>query len=311
MSRDVPRVSVGLAVFNGEDYVGEAIDSVLGQTYEDFELVISDNASTDQTEEICRAYAAMDPRVRYFRNDHNIGGANNENRTFLLSRGEYFRWLGHDDRFAAPLLAESVAVLDAEPSVVLCHTQVILIDADGNEIGLLDRNRAASEKARERFCQLTGWDHGCEELYGLIRSDVMHKTRLQPNYTDSDRTLLAQLSLYGRFYQIPKPLFYRRIHQQGSTHVYPEWRERMAWFFPDMSQSKITMPHWSQFLHYLEVISHAPISVSERMGCYSHMVSWLLNKNGRSMAKDLLLATAGILHRPLKAVQRVQRGTNT
>jgi glycosyltransferase involved in cell wall biosynthesis len=299
MSKDVPRVSIGLAVFNGGKYLTQAIDSILAQTYRDFELIISDNASTDRTEEICRAYAAKDMRIRYYRNDTNIGGANNENRTFLLSRGEYFRWAAHDDVCTPQLLAKCVAVLDREPSVVLCHTKVVLIDENGDSLGLIDRDKATSTRPYERFRDLTSWDHSCEELYGLIRSDVLRKTRLQPNYTDSDRTLLSELGLYGRFYQIPEPLFYRRIHPQMSTQVFPEWRGRMAWFFPDLNEDKILLPHWSQFFHYLQVITQAPIPFGERVRCYLHIGHWLAHRHGRSMAKDLLLALIKLLRSPL------------
>ena len=96
MHRDVPLVSIGMPVFNGEDYVEAALDSILTQTFTNFELIISDNASTDRTEEICNDFADSDDRIRYYRQEKNLGAAANFNRVFELSSGKYFKWAAHD-----------------------------------------------------------------------------------------------------------------------------------------------------------------------------------------------------------------------
>ena len=127
-----PRVSVGMPVYNGQRYVKAALDSVLAQTFRDFELFISDNASTDATEEICREYAARDPRIRYSRNDENIGSARNGNRTIQLATGEYFKSAHHDDLCAPEFLARCIEVLEQHPAAVLCYPQSRVIDEHGN-----------------------------------------------------------------------------------------------------------------------------------------------------------------------------------
>ena len=99
-----PRVSVGMPVYNREKYVGAAIEAHLNQTCTDFELVITDNASTDHSEEICRSFAAKDPRVKYYRNPQNLGASGNYRRCFELSTGEYFRWTPSDDLVSPNLL---------------------------------------------------------------------------------------------------------------------------------------------------------------------------------------------------------------
>src|SRR5262245_38883261 len=114
-----PRVSIGLPVYNGERYLAETLNSMLAQTFEDFELIICDNASTDQTEQICRFYAGKDTRICYVRNATNLGAAKNYRRTFELSSGDYFRWANCDDLFAPESLACCVEILDWKPSVVL------------------------------------------------------------------------------------------------------------------------------------------------------------------------------------------------
>lgn len=289
-----PKVSIGFAVYNGEPYLSEAIESILSQTFTDFELIISDNASTDHTAEICKRYAAQDGRIRYYRNATNIGGANNENLTFRLAKGEYFRWAAHDDVCAPELLARCVAVLDANPQIVLCSTAMIKIDEKGHQLDLLSRNKSVDPKPHVRLREMASMDHWCEESYGLIRAAVLHKTTLQQNYTDSDRTLLAELSLHGMFYQVPEALFYKRIHATMSTFVYPKWRARMAWFDPAFNLAEnITCPHWLQFFHYVGVIKGAPLTAFERLRCYQYLLGrWLcLEGHGKSMISDLVLAS--------------------
>jgi glycosyltransferase involved in cell wall biosynthesis len=272
-------------VYNGERYLAEALDSILSQTFTDFELIISDNASTDNTEKICKEYAAKDPRIHYYRNPTNIGGANNENHTFRLARGKYFRWAADDDVCAPELFAKCVSVLDQDRSIVVCHSIVIEIDAQGNYIRTTSRKKAESEKPHARFLDLIFRDHYCEATYGVIRADVLRKTRLQQNYTDSDRTLLAELSLYGKFHEIPEPLFYKRYHP-GNEYI--DWRARMAWFNPTL-KGKIVFPNWVQFFDYLVTINRAPLSWPEKARCYAVMFRWL-QRHGRYMAGDLKAA---------------------
>ena len=135
MNEKTPKVSIGLAVYNGENYLEQAINSILSQTFRDFELIISDNASTDRTKEICLKYAKQDPRICYHRNAVNIGGANNENLTFKMARGEYFRWAAHDDYCAPTLIEKCLEQLEKDPTVVLCHSKVIAIDGCGETLG--------------------------------------------------------------------------------------------------------------------------------------------------------------------------------
>jgi glycosyltransferase involved in cell wall biosynthesis len=96
---NVPRVSIGLPVYNGQNYLRCALDSILQQDYTDFELIISDTASADASPGICQELARKDGRVRYYRNETNIGARGNYNRVFELARGEFFKWASHDDEF--------------------------------------------------------------------------------------------------------------------------------------------------------------------------------------------------------------------
>lgn len=291
LQKDAPKVSIGLAVYNGEKYLEQAIESILSQTFGDFELIISDNASTDRTSEICMYYASRDARIRYSRNQTNIGGANNENLTFMLARGEYFRWAAHDDVCAPDLIRRLVQALDENPEAVLAMTIIMNINDKGEPLGIVKRTNATTGTPSQRFCSLTNFNHYCEATYGLIRSDVMRKTDLQRNYTDSDRTFLCQLSLMGRFILIDEVLFYRRLHSESSTQVYSEWRARMAWF-GERSEKKITFPYWMQFLHLLSIIFRSSIGFREKLRCYLHIFTDWMQEWGRwrKLVKDVLLA---------------------
>ncbi len=149
-----PRVSVGLPVYNGADYVAEAIKSILGQTYQDFELLIQDNASTDATENICRAYAARDPRVSYVRNLRNVGAAANYNLVFERARGHYFKWAAHDDVCAPDFLVRCVGALDRDPAVVLCCGQTRLINDDGSPVAYNSEQKCYVTNHGERVGQI-------------------------------------------------------------------------------------------------------------------------------------------------------------
>ena len=192
MSNIKPRLSIGLPVFNGERFLKKAIDSLLTQTFEDFELVISDNASTDKTQEICREYASNDKILRYFRNAQNLGAARNYNRVFELSKGEYFKWAAHDDLCAPKLLRQCVEVLDRDSSVILCYSRAKAIDEQGEVIKSYPaKSDAGASKPQDRFYEFLCIPHPCTAIWGVMRASVLKKTRLIGNYTASDRPLLT------------------------------------------------------------------------------------------------------------------------
>lgn len=286
-----PRVSIGLAVRNGAAYLRQAIDSILAQTFSDFELIICDNASTDETEAICRAYAGQDARVRYWRNGRNIGGTNNENLTITKARGEYFRLAAHDDKLAPELLEKCVAVLDAQPDVVLCYTYVTEIDGGDHFIRVTQRHKGMGATPHQRMHELMYRDHTCEMTYGLIRTEVLRRTRLYQNYTDADRTLLCELALYGRFYEIPEPLFFKRYHP---ANQYLDWRARMSWFHPG-TEGKITFPNWMQFADMYATVQRVPLPPDEKLRCYLVTGRWSL-RHGLRMGKEAAINGYMALH---------------
>jgi glycosyltransferase involved in cell wall biosynthesis len=258
-----PRVSIGLPVYNGERYIEETLESLLTQTYEDFELIICDNDSHDRTEEICRAFAAKDPRIYYVRNSTNLGAAKNYRLTFELSSGEYFRWANCDDLFALTSLERCVEVLDRELSTILVYPRVKLIGERGQIISDYDDGlHLQADKASTRFIQLSRRLGLVNAIYGLIRANILKKTGLIGNFVHADMALMADLTLYGKFWEIPEVLFYRRIHP-GAYAKLRSVEEQQEFFDPE-SRGRIPLTHWRHFCANCRAACRAPISVAEK-----------------------------------------------
>jgi len=288
------RVTIGLPVRNGENYLGEALDSITAQTHENLLVIISDNASTDRTEDICRNYADSDPRIVYHRLEENIGGANNFNRVFNLSNSPYFKWACHDDVIAPNFLESCLAVLEEEPSVVLCASRTDRIDDEGRVTGTYEhRMRLGSDKPHVRFGDLLDMDHPVWPIFGVFRSEVLAKTPLIASYVGSDRNLLAEVGLRGRIHELAEPLFFRRDHPGASTRVFRKHSnglkkhdERLEWFDPS-SSVKVLLPYWRRCREYRASVVRTPLPWAEKIRCYLAIGSWLRKEGLRLMASDL------------------------
>jgi len=289
-----PVVSLGLPVYNGENFVADAIESALAQTCGDFELVIHDNASTDRTAEICRDYAARDLRVLYFRNVQNLGAAPNYNLTQARARGRYFKWLAHDDRMRPGYLAATVRKLDETPAAVLCNTVVQYIDAEGQPIGVYDSHLRDADVASPaaRFRSLVLHSHSCVDFFGLIRREAMAGSLLHGSFHGADRAFIAQMALRGRLVQLTDPLVEMREHPLRYTRRQSRSSERRAWH--DAShRDRITFPVWRLYAEYLKMVRIAPLSAADRLRCYGVLAQWWVhNWNALRAAVDLLAVLA-------------------
>jgi glycosyltransferase involved in cell wall biosynthesis len=293
VNREAPLVSIGLPVFNGEDFVSQAIESILAQRFTDFELIISDNASTDGTPRICREYARRDPRVRYDRNATNLGGVRNFNLTFARSRGRYFKWAAHDDLLHPDFLARCVEVLESRPSVVLCSSLVRMIDPDDRVLrtGLDGRlRRVDSENLTVRLAQHVCVMHACYHIFGLMRSDVLRSTRLFGNYPGADRPLLAELALRGPMVLLRDDLLLVRDHPKRSIKALPSIYLRAQWHEGGKRRLAV-FPHWKILLEYWRGVDHACLSRGARLRarlCVARSIfaCW----NWARLSMDLLVA---------------------
>ena len=303
----VPRVSIGLPVYNGEAYLAESIDSLLAQTWTDFELIISDNGSTDATEAICRDRARRDPRVRYYRNDVNIGAMGNFNRVVELARGEFFKWAAHDDTHAPRCVEECLELLENDPTVVLAFPRWQDVDAKGEVIALKSAGvDARSSDPVERFRQLIRLDYSCELVFGLMRTEMIRNTRLLADYADCDRVLVAEIGLSGRFEEIPEHLFIHRQHDDRSVSQFKSRQRRAAWFNPARA-GRPGFPYTREWAGLVAAVARARLTTAERMKCYRLMLRWAwVNRAG--LIEDVHFALRHLLRPVKQRVSGMQNG---
>ena len=280
ISTRIPRVSIGLPVYNGGRFLKHALDTILSQTFEDFELIISDNASDDDSDAICRAYADRDARIQYSRHQVNLGAAENYNRVFRLSRAPYFKWASHDDALAPEFLERCVSTLDNDTSVVLCYPQTMLIDEDGKHLErYADRFDFSSKEPHKRF-EAWALDSGgrlCNAIAGVIRSDVLARTGLIGDYKSADVILLAELLLSGKFAALDDTLFFRRDHPDRSMRSHHTDESIATWYNP-ANKGKHPLPAWRWFFEYLKAIGRSRVRYSERLKCYMLMIRWFYDR---------------------------------
>jgi len=277
----VPRLTVGLPVYNGANYLAESLDALLGQTYGDFELIISDNASTDGTPDICQRYEKQDSRVRYVRQPRNVGLAPNHNFVVDHARGEYFKWASNDDLYARDLLERCVDALDKYPQVVLAHSWTAMIDGSGAVMKAVEYPLAtASPQAPGRFRSLL-FDSGGDDDGGVIRTEVLRRTAMKDSYHHSDRTIIAELALYGPFYQVPDWLYFRRDHPERAERACPTVRSRCTNMDPrraDRLRHPIVRLYAEYIWGYIAAIRRAPLSAADRRKCYRYLTQWMASR---------------------------------
>jgi glycosyltransferase involved in cell wall biosynthesis len=231
----MPKLSIGIPAFNGEQFLPEALDGLLNQTFEDFEILICDNASSDRTLQICREYERRDSRVHCMSNERNLGAVANFNRVFELSTSPLFKWAAHDDDHHPTYLETCVRLLEENPDVVLAHTSTAFID-EKSEILPFDQKSGSyidpksgrhfwpdvpsigdSPIAINRFWHVLTRARWGSHMFGVVRRDALRQTSLLPNFAGSDRAMLAELALLGRFRGADQRLFYKRFHAHASS----------------------------------------------------------------------------------------------
>lgn len=284
----IPKISVGMPVYNGEVYLESAIDSILGQSEGDFELLISDNASTDKTQEICSDYKSQDSRIRYFRNAENLGAAENYNQVFRRARAPYFRWFNGDDLSEPELHSKCLHALDTNPDAVLSYGRTHLINDDGGFIqeysDNLNLGQASPVDRYKAFFAQVGLTN---IIYGLMKTDVLKNTFLMGNgkFPAADINLMAELTLYGKFIEIDEFLFSRRMHEQASS-----WQRddnTVQEHFWSGGSYEFKLPSWKSDYSNLVSVWRSPISIYDKNRLTRYILSQMY-KNKRALAKEIL-----------------------
>ena len=270
-----PLVSIGLPVYNGEKFLPRTLEQLLGQDYENFELIISNNCSTDNTEAICMEVAARDKRVRYYKNEKNIGATPNWNRVFQLAQGPYFKWAMHDDECDPTLVRRCMEVYATAPaSTVLVYSRGDIIDENGHvKYPSPDALSNRSNWAFRRLARVLFRVHFAHPLWGVIKTEALKRAR-PAGCIEADLVLLADLSLQGQLVEIPDTLYRMRRFSGNATEIHKTEKALMAWYDPSKAGKRIMLPHWELvYLEYMRCIRQADISAADKLLCYAMVPS--------------------------------------
>lgn len=309
-----PTISIGMPVYNGDNYLERAITTVLNQTFEDFELIICDNSSSDGTQAICERYAKEDKRIRYIRHPENIGAAANFRATFHESSSTYFKWAAHDDTFAPTYLEKTAAALAANPDAVLSHSITDIVDPDGKCLEIYDHGDFNTTSTK-RTARLEGRLKSlrCIEVFGLMRRDALAETELLGAHVAHDRTLLFEMALKGRFLSIPERLFFNQDHEARFTRTFHGAEAQLNWYQPGRNKKRA----WRVWTLYGKAISAVARNVpaGEQPACYAVLlrsIAW--RSHWRGLLREPILALApGLAGLPTRLGQRLHakdRGAN-
>jgi len=230
MSRETSKVSVGLPVFNGEQWVRATIESILSQTFTDFELVISDNCSNDGTADICHDYAKLDDRITFHSNETNIGAALNFQRVFDLSKAGYFKWASANDLIAPDYLSRCVDILDSHPDVAIAASRTQIINANAEVVERCEEDmHLVDDDPFVRFTTFLERVHLNNLEQALMRADLLRCTGGHAVWPGSDTFLVAEMIARGKVYQLPDYLLSRRIAPSATTNLMSD--EEIAEFY--------------------------------------------------------------------------------
>ena len=281
-------ISVGMPVYNGERYLASAIESVLAQTFGDFELLIADNASTDGTQSICEDYAARDSRIRYTRHDENIGAAANYNFLFARAAAPYFRWNNSDDLLEPTLHERCYATLESDRDAVLAAGTSVLINADGERMREykddLDITDDSPSVRFRRFLKQVGLTN---VIYGLMRRKELGRTELMGDGSvpSADIIFMGHLILQGTFRVLDEPLFYRRMHDESSSS--DRFDKDLQESFWSAGKSKLSRPAWKRVFAYRRAIAKTPLPTGESLSLYRTLLR-MVWANKRRLSTELI-----------------------
>lgn len=286
-----PRLSIGLPVFNGEKYLRFTLDSILGQTFADFELIISDNASSDGTEQLCRDYAARDDRIKYYRNAKNIGATQNWYRVLDLASADYFASVAHDDIYEPDYMRKCIEALDGDSTAVVCYSKTKVIDEAGEVTGVLGVEvDTTSDRPHDRLHHVIRSDYLCVQLYGVMRTEALRRTKVFVGYYGCDRNTLAELALLGKLREVPQYMFLHRIYPDalGAATAYGKTVDELLMIDPGTDWHRRST-NSTIFLNYFRSVRSLVRARSDRFRCYGSLCGLLIEQLLRTLGRRLRL----------------------
>jgi hypothetical protein len=284
-----PRLSIGMPVYNGERFLDETLESILAQSFDDFELLISDDGSTDGSYELCQRYAQSDSRIMVSRSDASRGPAHNFNRVFRLSGGELFKWCAADDVMDTRFVEACVSELDRNPDAVLAYPRARTLSALGTMSDVWGGHRgltSASTSARWRAAMAPPRNPMPVEVFGVVRRNSLAQTSLFGGFPDCDRFLIAELSLLGRFAVIEDPLLVHREHRARAGLQLTAESITAPMVCLGTEGASMRFPHWRLGRSCVLAAARAPTGASERMLCLLTTAQWAA-RNRRRLQYDI------------------------
>ena len=304
-----PLVSIGLPVFNGENFLEEALRSILAQSYDHLELIVSDNASTDRTPEIVGDYESLDRRVRVVSQPRNIGPAANFRWVLEEARGAFFKWAAHDDVLAPSLLERCLPILGRDRSVVVSYGRSTYIDADGTALSEPEMPPHTDSPDVVRRIRSVITPTYLHQIFGVIRTDALKACPPMGAFAHADGVLLLQLALLGRFEEVPATLLFVRLHEAQSMQIVrANYREYSGWWAPE-NQGKTFFPWWRIASEFARTLAVGPISAREKADAFRLLARWTWQVR-RELIGDVEEASKASLrstpvgHRLVEAIKR-------
>jgi len=283
-------LSIGLPVYNGEVFLTESMNSILRQDFGDFELIVSDNASTDGTRAIVEVFALQDPRVRYFRSETNVGAAANFNRAFREAAAPLFKWACADDVLADGFLSAAVAETDRHPDIVVCYGRTTLVDEDGRPLSAFDQGLDLRDRdVASRFKAATNRMGLLHVLQGVMRTGALRTTGLMGSFPGSDEALVVELSLRGPIHEISCPMLFRRIHDSAAS-AGTTIGERQEHLDP-RTRGRLSLWYWRHSIEHLKGIGRAPLPLTTKARLYAIKLRAMVSQRNQ-LAREARAAAA-------------------
>lgn len=259
------KISVAVPTRNEQDNIAKTIESVLDQTFTNFELLVSDNHSSDSTVKTINSYVAKDKRVRLFEQPLNIGAISNMNFLFRQSRGDYFIILGAHDLWSTNYLESLHRVLEKNQKAVCAFGQTLFIDAQENNLHIPSRTiDTAGMTQSEKFISIV--ISGQNLLFGLFRKNALEQVPEQRHIVGSGEMLLQSIAIFGDFVQVPEARFFRRVVRNQENYL--EKRERYSEQLFETRLQKFAFlffPHARLLWHYMKHILLAKFQARQRL----------------------------------------------
>jgi len=286
-----PFISIAMTVFNSASFLAKSIESLLSQDYENYELIISDNASEDGSSDICQEFAKRDNRIKYYRNIINMGAAKNSFKAVNLCSGEFTMPVADHDVHHPSFISSLLEILQQDESIVLAYPRTNLIDENDHPIELMtDVIDTRGMDVCQRFSKIV-WEACCMNMvYGLYRTAAIKEVwHFQPTI-GPDLIMIAKLSLIGSIAQVNKSLFFRR-RNRADENTQELTRRQVASFVK--SDIKALVPWTMLAYEHIKIIRESHLSINEKellfadiKNCYMYRFGTIMRHEASELIKN-------------------------